>query len=152
MIRLGKLKDFKKILIIFKEVQNLHAENEPEIFKFTDPINSTSFKEMLKKKEIKIFVSENNKEIDGFLIGKVIETESNLTLPRKLFAIETLAVLKKSQKKNIGKNLISTAKSFANKEKCDGLILSVWSFNENAFNFYKHLGFEEKSIKMELKI
>lgn len=152
MIRLAKNKDFKDILKIFKEVQNLHAENEPDIFKFTDPIDQVSFKEMLKNQEIKIFVSEDNKKINGFLIGKIIKIESNLTLPRKLFAIENLAVLKTEHKKNIGKSLINVAKSFADKEQCDGVILNVWTFNENAINFYKHLGFEAKSIKMELKI
>lgn len=152
MIRLAKNKDFKDILKIFKEVQNLHAENEPNIFKFTAPIDSISFKEMLKNQEIKIFVSEDNERINGFLIGKIIEMGSNLTLPRKLFAIENLAVLKSEHKKNIGKSLINAAKSFANKTSCDGLILSVWTFNENAINFYKHLGFKAKSIKMELEI
>lgn len=152
MIRLTNIKDFQGLLKIFREVQMLHAENEPEIFKFTDPIDFTTFKELLKNKETKIFISETNDEINGFLIGKIIETNSHINLSRKLFAIENIAVLKNHQKQNIGKALIETAKIFANHQKCGGLILNVWAFNENAINFYKHLGFTEKSIKMELKI
>lgn len=152
MIREAKEKDFNSLLTVFREVQDLHATNEPNIFKFTDPITLENFKEMIKNSNIKIFVSIKNNLVNGFLIGSAIERESNLTLPRKQFAVENLAVLKSEHNKKIGKSLINKAKEFADKEKCDSLILNVWCFNKNALGFYKHLGFEEKSIKMELNL
>lgn len=152
MIREAKEKDFNGLLKVFREVQNLHATNEPNIFKFVDPITLEDFKEMINNSNIKIFVSVDNDMVNGFLIGSIIERESNITLPKKQFAVENLAVLKTLHKKNIGKSLINEAMKFADKEKCDSLILSVWCFNKNALGFYKHLGFEEKSIKMELNL
>lgn len=152
MIRKAKLKDFKGILKVFREVQDLHAENEPNIFKFVDPIDIKAFKEMINNKDIIILVSENELMIDGFLIATIKELGSNLTLDRKLMAIENLAVLKSRLKRHIGKSLIDEIKRIADREKCDGLILNVWCFNDNAREFYKHLGFKEKSIKMELEI
>lgn len=152
MIREAKEKDFNSLLKVFREVQDLHAANEPNIFKFTDPINLKDFKEMINNPNIKIFVSVENNLVKGFLIGSIIERDSNITLPRKQFAVENLAVLKSEHNKSIGKSLINKAKEFADKEKCDSLILSVWCFNKNALGFYKHLGFEEKSIKMELNL
>ncbi len=152
MIREAKEKDFNTLLKVFREVQNLHATNEPNIFKFTDPIKPDEFKEMVKNPNIKIFVSVDENIVNGFLIGSVIERESNLTLSRKQFVIENLAVLKSKHNKSIGKSLINKAKEFAEVQKCDSLILSVWCFNSNALGFYKHLGFEEKSIKMELNL
>lgn len=152
MIREAKIKDFNSLLIVFREVQDLHATNEPNIFKFTDPIQLKNFKEMINSPNIKIFVSVENNSVNGFLIGSIIERESNVTLPRKQFAVENLAVLKSEHNKSIGKSLINEAKKFAEVQKCDSLILSVWCFNKNALGFYKHLGFEEKSIKMELNL
>lgn len=152
MIRMAKMSDFADVLDVFREVQNLHAMNEPNIFKFADPIDRISFEVMLDNPEIKVFVSESEGKVNGFLIGKIVETGSNLSLNRKLFAVENLAVLEREHNKHIGKDLMDTAVSFSKKEQCDGLILSVWVFNQNALGFYKHLGFKEKSIKMELEI
>lgn len=152
MIRLAKQKDFTSILEIFREVQNLHAENEPTIFKFADPINAEEFKILLENKDIKIFVSEQEEKINGFLIGMLIEKSSNLTLPRKMFGVENLAVLKSAQKKHIGTSLMDAAIKFAKQEKCDSINLNVWCFNKNAQAFYKHLGFQDKSIKMQFDL
>ncbi|HAB67124.1 MAG TPA: hypothetical protein DCE23_07130 [Firmicutes bacterium] len=152
MIRKAKLNDFKGVLNAFREAQDLHAMNEPNIFKFVDPIDFKTFKEMFNNKDIIILVSENELIIEGFLIATIKEIGSNLTLDRKLMIIENLAVLKSRQRQHIGKFLINEIKRIADREKCDGLILNVWCFNDNARSFYKHLGFKEKSIKMELEI
>ncbi len=152
MIRNAKEADFEDILKIFIEVQNLHATNEPSIFRMANPIDKLTLSTMLNNKNIKIFVSEDNNKINGFLIGTIIEKGSNIKLPRKSFAIENLGILEEEQNKSIGKKLINYATSLANKEKCDSLLLNVWSFNKNAIGFYKHLGFEEKSIQMELNL
>ncbi|MDE5888399.1 MAG: GNAT family N-acetyltransferase [Bacilli bacterium] len=152
MIREAKEKDFEGILKIFIEVQTLHANNEPNIFRYAAPIDLCLFKSMINNQEIKIFVSEDKDKINGFLIGTIIKKDSNIKLPRKSFAIENIAVSKEEQNKNIGTKLMSTAKKFAKKEKCDSLVLNVWTFNKKAISFYKHLGFEEKSIQMELNL
>lgn len=152
MIRKAKEEDFEGVLRIFREVQNLHAENEPNIFKFCDPIDFSRFKEMLNEESMEIFVADDGEQILGFLVGVIINMGSNLTLPRKVFGVENLAVSKHAQKSGVGESLMKKAIQFANEEKCDSVNLSVWVFNENAKGFYKHLGFKEKSIKMQLDL
>lgn len=152
MIRKAKLTDFDEILKIFIEVQYLHAKNEPNIFKFADPIDLNSFKVLLNKENCFMLVFEDNRIIKGFINGTIVNIESNLTLPRKLLHIETIAVKKEFQNQKIGHQLISKIKEVAKKTQCDCINLNVWCFNKNARIFYKHLGFEEKSIKMELNL
>lgn len=147
MIRMAKIENFSGFLKVFREAQDLHAMNEPNIFKFADPVDLNGFVEMLMTDNVRVLVSETGNVITGILVGVITEKESNLTFFRKIFAIENLAVLKSEQKKHIGEKLMCKAYELAKKEKCDSLNLNVWCFNENAHAFYKHLGFVDKIYK-----
>ena len=150
MIRKATLNDFKEINSIFNEVHRLHVNNLPNIFKDKDPLPKEDFVKMLEDNSQIILVNEDD-EINGFIRIEILEKEGILTKKRKDVNIEQIAVKEGQQKQGIGKKLIEAAIEIFKKENGDNLILDVWSFNQNAIDFYKHIGFKEMKIKMKFE-
>lgn len=149
MIRKAEPKDFKKINEIFNEVHKLHLNNRPDYFKDIDPLSKEDFKSILEDENQILLVNED-KEINAFMRIEISEKTGKLTKYRKALSIEQLAVKEGEQNKGIGKKLIEAAKEIFKEKKCTILLLDVWAFNQNAIEFYKHIGFKELKIKMEL--
>ncbi len=150
MIRKATIEDHKNINLIFKEVHKLHLDNLPNIFKDIDPLPKDKFLEILEDENQILLVNEDD-EINGFIRIEIIEKEGHLTKKRKDINIEQIAVKEGKHKKGIGKKLMDAAIEIFNKEQGDNLVLDVWSFNQNAIDFYKHLGFKEMKIKMRFE-
>jgi len=52
----------------------------------------------------------------------------------------------------IGTQLINEIKRIGRAKGVNEISLSVWSFNESAFNFYIKNGFEIQTFRMEIKL
>ena len=152
IIRKAKIEDYYEVNAIFREIQTLHVEKEPTIFKNIDFLDRCDYLDMIENKNILFIVSENNQHVDGYLIALIINQVSSTTHPKKELYIDTLSVLKKEHKKHIGTSLMQEAIQYAKVKKCTNISLNVWSFNEPAIAFYKHLNFKEQYIKMTLSI
>ncbi len=94
----------------------------------------------------------DNKIIKGFIFGEVVTKGGLLTKRRKMLAVHEIGVTKDSRHLGIGTNLMNEIKRIAINKGAKEISLSVWSFNEKAFNFYKKNGFEIQSLRMEFKI
>ena len=68
---------------------------------------------------------------------------------RKIYFIEDIVVDKNHRKKGIAKKLYNHLKSIAVNDKADSIELNVWSFNEDALNFYQSVGMTVKNMKLE---
>lgn len=150
MIRQAKLEDFEAINSIFREVHKLHVENRPDFFRDIDPLPKEEFVNILKSDNQIILINEDE-EINGFIKMEFKEKGETLTKKRRTLSIEQLGVKKSNHKSGIGRKLIEEAIKIFKEGKFDKLILDVWTFNQNAIDFYKHLGFKEFNIKMELE-
>ena len=151
VIKKAKMMDFEEIHSIFEEVHDLHQQNEPNTFKKTDPFTKEEFKSLLQDKQNFFLIAEEIKII-GFINAFILEKEGRHTKPKKTMPIEQLGVKKGEHNRGIGTKLIEEIKLIAKEHNCDNIILDVWSFNDNAINFYKRKGFEEKKIKMEINL
>ncbi len=94
----------------------------------------------------------DNKEIKGFVFGEVGIVGGTLTRKRKILAIHEIGVLSDSRHLGIGTKLMNEIKRIGKVKGAKEISLSVWSFNEKAFNFYIKNGFEIQSFRMEFKI
>ena len=108
------------------------------------------FDESIKDKNTFLLVAKEDTNIIGFLLASIVEKEGRHTKFKKSLHINTLGTKKDSQNKGIGTALINEIKKIAKENKCDNINLSVWSFNENAIKFYKHAGFKNQKINMEI--
>ena len=70
----------------------------------------------------------------------------------KMVFIEAICVKKEFQHKKIGQMLMSELEKIAKEKQIKKMELNVWGFNQNAQEFYKHLGYNIKNMKLEKSI
>ena len=89
-------------------------------------------------------LEENN--IIGFLIYDIKNKQD------KIMWIDQLIIDEKYRKKGYGKKLIENAEEIAKQENCVRIEFSCWSFNTDALEMYKHIGYKEQRIILEKNI
>lgn len=144
--------DFLGIHKIFQEVHDLHLNGTINTFKDIDPFTENEFLDAIKDKNTFILIAKEESQIIGFILATIVEKEGRHTKFKKTLHINTIGTKKESQNKGIGTTLINEIKKIAKENKCDNINLSVWSFNDNAIKFYKHIGFKNQKINMEITL
>lgn len=147
-VRVAKKEDFDGVHDIFLEVHKFHMDHTNNIFLDVDPISEEEYKNILDDSNSILLVSDNN-GIDGFLNATIIEKVSKFTGYKKCLIIEQLGLTENSRGKGIGRDLLELAERIAKENRCTMILLDVWGFNENAIGFYEHLGYEERTRKLQ---
>ena len=70
----------------------------------------------------------------------------------KVAYIDQFYVDEEYRKKGVGKALMNELEKIAKDIKCDKIELNCWSFNENALDFYYHLGYKNQRVILEKEI
>ncbi len=151
MIRFAKTKDIPKMLDLLLQVDLVHHNGRPDIFKVGTKYNESELKELLTDKSRPIFVSVD--ELDNvmgycFCVFQQHIDDSVLTDIKTLY-IDDLCVDENLRGKHIGKELYEAALKFAKEEGCYNLTLNVWSCNPSALRFYEKCGLLPQKICME---
>lgn len=145
------INDFNEINLIFKEVHNLHQQNRPDIFKMNNHFTKEEFQNILNDSK-EIFLIIKDKHIIGFIHATINNKESNNLISNKNLFISSFGIKKEYQNKGLGTKLFKELKKIAINQKCDNIILNVWSFNNNAITFYLKQGFKKQRKIMEIKL
>jgi GNAT superfamily N-acetyltransferase len=128
------------------DVQRLHAENHPEIFKIPqdDDFAATFFNEMLVDPLIRIFIAEEDGQVLGYILCKLIERAENpFTFAMRYLLVDQISVRPEVQGKGVGKGLFGQAESLAKEWNVARIQLDSWSFNIKAHVFFEKMGFEK---------
>lgn len=152
-IREAIISDYENLLLLVKEVHEIHYKARPDYYKDTDiPLDKEDFINKLSHTEYKIMVAENeNDEIAGYIIYKIKKIEEHpLLVDRVVLYIEDLCVAGRFKRKGIGKKLLESAIEYGKEINASSIELTVWAFNEEAIKFYESLSFKPQSIKMEM--
>jgi len=94
----------------------------------------------------------DNKKVKGFIFGEIVTKGGLLTKRRKILAVHEIGVTSDSRHLGIGTKLMNEIKRIGASKGVQEISLSVWAFNEKAFNFYIKNGFEIQTFRMEFKI
>ena len=151
MIRLATEKDIPKIEELLSQVDLVHHNGRPDIFKIGRKYSDSELKELLKDTGRPILVSvDENDEVMGycFCIYQQHINNSVLTDIKTLY-IDDLCVDEKLRGKHIGKELYESAVKLAKENGCYNLTLNVWSCNPSAMRFYEAQGLVPQKIGME---
>lgn len=131
MIRMAKLED----------VQILNQISQ-ECLGYSQPLDVTReiLEALLKNPEHTILVYEE-KSVLGFIHASLYET---LYFP-KLYNVLGLAVLPQAQKRGVGKSLLTALEKKAQENKIAGIRINSGILRNNAHQFYRHMGYQEKT-------
>ena len=152
MIRYAMEKDIEKIEDLLSQVDMVHHNGRPDIFKIGNKYSEEELKELLNNKQRPILVSVNESdEVIGYCFGIFQQHKDNSILTDiKTLYIDDLCVDEKFRGKGIGKELYEAALSLAKEKGCYNLTLNVWSCNESAIRFYESMGLIPQKIGMEM--
>lgn len=149
LIRNARPEDYDSVLRIMNQVQQLHIDLRPDIYKRNDNLIPADEFEKITAGDT-FYVAETDGRIIGIMevIYRHVETPSQVT--RNILYIETMAVDEPFRRMGVGHMFFEKAKEIREKSLLDGIELQVNAKNRAAYEMYAKYGFTEKSVNMEL--
>lgn len=152
-VRRAKEKDIPFILELLVQVDMVHHNSRPDIFK--GPVTKyteSELKEILNNNNTPVFVCVDNNDKPlghAFCIKNEIKNHQLLSDIKTLY-IDDICVDEKSRGNHIGKTLYDYVIDYAKENGFYNVTLNVWACNKNAVEFYKSLGMVTQKIGMEV--
>ncbi len=115
-VRKATSSDSLLLSTLCKDVQALHAQSYPDIFKLpqSDDFAVSFFEEMQVDPAISIFIAEENGEAFGYILCKLIERPENpITFARRYLLVDQISVRPAAQGRGVGAALIRRAERLA---------------------------------------
>lgn len=150
IVRLPRLQDYERVSKIMDQVQQLHVEWRPDVYKPASPLITMDMFEAILKDE-NWYVAEADGVVVGVLELMKRHVESPAQVMKDVLFISTMAVDEKYRGKGIGHLFFEKAKRLKQEKGYDTIELQVNAKNRLAYEMYRKYGFTEKSINMELK-
>lgn len=140
------------IFELFEQVQNIHLDAEPNIFK--PPVKGEHFREFLDKlfsdKGRYLILAEINAQAIGYIQFSIGWKRESIYQHRHNRAdIAQLVVAKSRRKCGVGTLLINQVKTLAKKSGAEILTIDYWSFNKASERCFTKAGFETKYLVMQ---
>ena len=150
IVRLPRLQDYERVSKIMDQVQQLHVEWRPDVYKPASPLITMDMFEAILKDE-NWYVAEADGVVVGVLELMKRHVESPAQVMKDVLFISTMAVDEKYRGKGIGHLFFEKVKRLKQEKGYDTIELQVNAKNRLAYELYRKYGFTEKSINMELK-
>ena len=150
IVRLPRLQDYERVSKIMDQVQQLHVEWRPDVYKPASPLITMDMFEAILKDE-NWYVAEADGVVVGVLELMKRHVESPAQVMKDVLFISTMAVDEKYRGKGIGHLFFEKVKRLKQEKGYDTIGLQVNAKNRLAYEMYRKYGFTEKSINMELK-
>ena len=152
-IRKAVHEDEPQILDILLQVNNIHADGRPDIFKKDGRKYTREQLGILIDDDSRpIFVAiDENGSILGYGFCAVIDTAENSNLkPRRELYIDDLCVDSKYRRSGVGQVIFDYICEYARKIGIYHVTLNVWACNPQAMAFYEKQGM--RMLKKEMEI
>ena len=150
IVRLPRLQDYERVSKSMDQVQQLHVEWRPDVYKPASPLITMDMFEAILKDE-NWYVAEADGVVVGVLELMKRHVESPAQVMKDVLFISTMAVDEKYRGKGIGHLFFEKVKRLKQEKGYDTIELQVNAKNRLAYEMYRKYGFTEKSINMELK-
>ena len=139
---------------LLRQVGQVHHDIRPDIFRSgAQKYDEIALQELLKDPSRPIFIAEGDANVLGycFCIHKDYANDPVLADRKELY-IDDLCVDETCRNMGIATALYRHVTEYAKNCGCQFLTLNVWAGNDNAENFYKHMGMTARSTTMESKL
>ena len=150
IVRLPRLQDYERVSQIMDQVQQLHVEWRPDVYKPASPLITMDMFEAILK-DGNWYVAEADGVVVGILELVKRHVESPAQVTKDVLFISTMAIDEKYRGKGIGHLFFEKVKQLKQEKGYDTIELQVNAKNRLAYEMYRKYGFTEKSINMELK-
>jgi ribosomal protein S18 acetylase RimI-like enzyme len=153
MIRKANDGDIRRILELLHQVNMVHFEIRPDLFKpHTTKYNEQELSALLADELKPIFVYDDG-TVQGYAFCQINEVKNDILLQDiKTLYIDDICVDENARGKHIGKALFEFVRDYARSIGCNNITLNVWEGNDAAYGFYKNMGMKVLKTTMELTL
>ena len=150
MIRKANKNDIGRIIELLHQVDMVHHEIRPDLFKpYTTKYNEQELEALLDNDRNPIFVYDDG-EVLGHAFCQITDVKSHKLLQdAKTLYIDDICVDEKARGKHVGKALYEFVRDYAKSIGCYNMTLNVWEGNDPALSFYKNMGMKVQKTGME---
>lgn len=149
-IRFAEEKDYHQVEKIMKQVQEMHTEWRPDIYKNVEILLPFDlYMNYVDNREL-IVATLDSGDVVGILIYFTRNISGGPMVDRKVMFIDSMGVDEHYRGQGIGRELFAFARNICEEQNYDGMELQVNAKNLAAKKMYEKYGFTEKSINMEL--
>ena len=149
VVRYAKSGDYDRVEVLMKQVQQLHVEWRPDIYKMGATVLPKDIYEKAVA-EKNFLVAEFDGKVVGLLFFYVYHRENDTSVTRDVLFVDSMAVHEDFRGQGVGRALFDYVKAMAAEKHIDALELSVNAKNTDAMAMYRKYGFSEKNITMEM--
>lgn len=159
-VRHALMSDLDRLTSLSIEVQRLHSDALPDLFrepnpealrKYLEKELKLSLRKNLNKDQgetsVLFLVAEQENHSIGYLLGKTVNRSENpFRHSAQVFYVDQLVVARSARRLGAGRKLIEAAETHAIAAGTYTLQLDSWAFNTSAHHFFKQLGFTPINI------
>ena len=151
IIRKAEKKDIPQIEKLLFQVNNVHAEGRPDLFKKDcKKYTSEELEAILQEDSRPIFTAMEGDDLLGYAFCILQKTEGTNMQPIRTLYIDDLCVEEEKRGRHIGKQLYDYVLQYAREIGCYNVTLNVWECNESARRFYDSCGLQVQKTGMEM--
>lgn len=154
-IRLATMADVESISALNVDVQNIHAEALPHIFKHvSDPGFAVPYiTELMNAPNNYFYIASIDGEDVGYIYARVVRRpESAYMHPWNFVYIDQISVKPAYQGQGCGAALIQAVRDLAKAQGITTVALDTWFFNEKAQAFFAREGFTMFNMRMWMEV
>ncbi len=154
IVRFAKEAELDQVNVLRKQVNDIHVEGKPEVFKPGFGVELRNFiYDIWADPEQKIVVADMDGLICGFAVLHHINRPENPFMKERDFLdIDEFCVDKGHRRKGVASEMIFFIKNYAKENGFHRIELNMWEFNQDALAFYEASGFETFRRYMEMFI
>ena len=151
MVKKAKKSDIGRIIDLLHQVNMVHAELRPDLFKpHTTKYDEQELETMLGDDQKPIFVYDDG-TVRGYAFCQISEvSDDKLLQDIKTLYIDDICVDEAARGRHVGKALFDFVSDFARSIGCRNITLNVWEGNHAASMFYKKMGMKVQKTTMEV--
>ena len=154
IIRFAKEAELDQVHVLRKQVNDIHVEGKPEVFKAGFGAELRNFiYDIWADPEQKIVVADMDGMICGFAVLHHINRPENPFMKERDFLdIDEFCVDAGHRRKGVASEMISFIKNYAREKGFHRIELNMWEFNQDALAFYEASGFKTYRRYLEMFI
>jgi len=150
-VRVAVIEDADAIASLTAEVQQIHNDALPDIFKTSSDrlFSREKLATLLRDTNSTVAVAESDGEVIGHVYGVIVQrAENDFKVADKYMYIQQIGVRKDFRRQGVGRALVAFIEERAVASAVTGLQLDYWAFNTRAQSFFESCGFSPSMIVM----
>ncbi len=151
MVRRAEERDIQAIMELLKQVNRVHYEGRPDLFKLATKYTEDELRGILSCDDTPVFVcvdEEGQVLGHGFCVMQRPENTRLLTDILTLY-IDDICVDEAARGRQVGRRIYEHILAYARERGCYNVTLNVWNCNPGAMRFYEKLGLVPYKVGME---